>query len=120
MKKRKPSDFDLLTELQTRFPTINFLPGEEINKNYKGYIYLKDSENRLSEKIKLILGESSQHPDLDVIVEKFNADITEISNSGDFVIKPDFVKPSKKKVGFFVLKEKLQSIYKKPKLKINN
>lgn len=110
-KFRSPKN-ELLLELLSQFPEVNFKPGEELDKTLIDSIILENSENITEKDAELISSELTQHPDLEVILEKFDAKITK-KDPDLFIITPDLVNQEKKQTGFFLLKDKLLKVLKK-------
>lgn len=111
-KKHSPRD-DLLNELSDQFPGAKFDEGELKNRELKETVFLEKAENITENEEKIISSEMAQHPDFEILMEKYDAKVVEFKSSGDYIIVPDYKVIKKEKSGFFILRDKLKSLIKK-------
>lgn len=115
-RPRKTPRDDLMIEISSQFPEVTLTKGEEIEKELKESIFIPKSENITDDNDCLIESPGSVHPNLEVIIDKFDARVKKKSSTktdieDGFVIEPDYKykkKTKKNEQGFFILKDLLK------------
>ena len=113
MQKKHSPQSSLLNELSAQFPEVRFELGESVNKKFKELIFLDGSEVPTSDFKKIITTDGEPHPDFEIILEKFDAEVKRQGETEKYVIIPDHKVIKKEKNGYFVLREKLLVLLKK-------
>jgi hypothetical protein len=117
LRKKQPKTprDDLMAEILGQFPEITLLKGEDVEKRLKELILLTSKENITDTEERLIDSKNSLHPNLEIIMEKFDAKVSPLrtseDDSVDFIISPDYKSGKtqrKKETGFFIFKELLK------------